>query len=191
MRSLLQRPELSPAAAGAVIALVVFAVFAWTQSGSVIDPEPDSGSPWPWRLWQMAGLLIAGAGVWMLSRCHRRAPRTCALALGLYALAIFVNAYTPGFGDYYGRVWLTVNPLFIAFAAVTAPTLWRCGCASGYVGAAAMAIFAVVILVNGYFIDLDTHVVWDVMNPLMLLTALAWAAGICQAAASDAPDAER
>ena len=180
MRNLLAPPELAPIAAGAVMALVVFAVFAWTQSGAVIDPDPDSGSPWPWRLWQLVGLAIAGAGVWTLSRCARSAPRTCALALGIYALAIFVNAYTPGFGDYYGRVWLTVNPLFIAFAAVAAPGLWRCGCVAGYVGAALLAVFALVILVNGYFLDLDTHVVWDVMNPLMLLTALAWAAGIAQ-----------
>ena len=116
------RPKLTPVAAGAAMALVVFAVFAWTQSAAVVVPDRDVGSPWPWRLWQLVGLVIAGAGVWTLSRCARRAPRTCALALGLYALAIFVNAYTPGFGDYYGRVWLTVNPLFIAFAAVTAPT---------------------------------------------------------------------
>ena len=44
------------------------------------------------------------------------------------------------------------------------------------------------ILVNGYFLDLDTHVVWDVMNPLMLLTALAWAAGIAQYAGHDAAE---
>ena len=173
--------QLTPVAAGAAIALVVFAVFAWTQSAAVIDSDPDAGSPWPWRLWQLVGVIIAGAGVWMLARCTGRVPRTHALALGLYALAIFVNAYTPGFGDYYGRVWLTANPLFIAFAAVTSPILWRCRCVAGYVGAALMAAMGLVVLVNGYFIDLDTHVVWDIMNPLMLLTALAWIIGINQA----------
>ena len=91
MRSLFQPPVLTPVAAVSVMALVVFAVFAWTQSGSVIDPDPDASFPWPRRLWQLAGPLIAGAGVWTLSRCNRRAPRTC-------ALATFVNAYTPGFG---------------------------------------------------------------------------------------------
>ena len=170
--------RLNPVAAAALMAMVVVAVYAWTQSASVIDPDPNAGSPWPWRLWQLGGLLIALAGIWMLRGCAAGAPRACALALGLYALAIFVNAYTPGFGDYYGRVWLTINPLTIAFAAVTVPLLLRCRCLSGYVGAALMAVIALVILVNGYFLDLETHVVWDIMNPIMLLTALAWAAGI-------------
>ena len=111
MRSLLHPPELTPVAAGAAMAFVVFAVFAWTQSASVIDPDPDAGSPWPWRLWQLVGVIIAIAGVGMLSRCAGRVPRTRELMLGLFALAIFVNAYTPGFGDYYGRVWLTVPPV--------------------------------------------------------------------------------
>ena len=184
MRRLLQPPELTPVAAGAAMAFVVFAVFAWTQSSSVIDPDPDTGSPWPWRLWQLVGVIIAIAGVCMLSRCTGRVSRTRALMLGLFALAIFVNAYTPGFGDYYDRVWLTVNPLFIAFSAVTAAILWRCGCVAGCIGAALMTAMGLVVLVNGYFIDLDTHVVWDIMNPLMLLTALAWIIGISQANAS-------
>ena len=179
-------PELNPVAAGAAMALVVVAVFAWAQSGSVVIPDRDVGSPWPWRGWQLGAIVIAGAGLWMLSGCTRRASQTCCLALALYALAVFVNAYTPGFGDYDGAVWRTVNALFIAFTVLTVPSLWRCGCAPGYVAAALMAVFGVVVLVNAYFVN--EGVIWRIMNPLMMLSALAWAAGIAQYAGHDATE---
>ena len=184
MFKLLSPPRLTPVAAGALIALVVVAVFAWAEQSALVDADATGGSPVPELLWQLGGLVIAGAGLWMLRGCAGSAPRTCALALGIYALAIFVNAYTPGFGDYDGAVWRTINALFIAFAILTAPALWRCRCASGYVGAALMAALGIVVLVNAYFTN--NGVVWQIMNPLMMLAALAWAAGVAHYAASDA-----
>ena len=186
MRSLLAPRELTPVAAGAMIALVVVAVFAWAEKSAVVDADRAVGSPVPWLLWQLGAIVIAGAGLWTLQRCAGSAPRVCALALGIYALAIFVNTYTPGFGDYAGAAWRTINALFIAFAVLTAPGLWRCGCAAGYVGAALMAVLGIVILVNAYFIN--SGVVWQIMNPLMMLSALAWAGGLARHANNAEPN---
>ncbi len=186
MRNPFRRCDLSPPAAGAAVAFVVVAVFAWAEKSAVVDADTDVGSPLPWLLWQLGAIIIAGAGIWMLYRCARYARRVCALAFGVYALAIFVNAYTPGFGDYIGAVWRVINAFFIAFAVLSAAGLWRCRCASGYVAAVLMAVLGVMIFVNAYFVN--NGVVWDVVNPLMILAALAWAAGAAQAAAP-APDA--
>ena len=184
MQNPFRRCDLSPPAAGAAVAFVVVAVFAWAEKSAVVDADPDVGSPLPWQLWQLGAIIIAGAGIGMLYRCTRYARRVCALAFGVYALAIFVNAYTPAFGEYVGAAWRTINAFFIAFAILSAAGLWRCRCASGYVSAGLMAALGVVIFVNAYFVN--SVVVWDVMNPLMMLAALAWAAGATQAAASDA-----
>ena len=184
MQNPFRRCDLSPPAAGAAVAFVVVAVFAWAEKSAVVDADPDVGSPLPWQLWQLGAIIIAGAGIGMLYRCTRYARRVCALAFGVYALAIFVNAYTPAFGEYVGAAWRTINAFFIAFAILSAAGLWRCRCASGYVSAGLMAVLGVVIFVNAYFVN--SGVVWDIMNPLMILAALAWAAGAAQAAASDA-----
>ena len=184
VRNLVAPRGLSPVTAGCVIALVVVAVFAWAEKSAVVDADAIGGSPVPELLWQLGAIIIAGVGLWMLRGCAGSAPRTCALVLGIYALAIFVNTYTPGFGDYDGAVWRTINALLIAFAILTAPGLWRCGCASGYVGAALMAALGIVVFVNAYFTNVG--VVWQIMNPLMMLAALAWAAGVAHYAASDA-----
>ena len=162
------------AVAGA--AFVAVALFAWAvglQAVSPADPDVDLSLPY-WLLWQLGALAIAFAGAWSLWFGSRRAAWTRSLALGVFTLTIFVNAYTASFGDYRGEVWQTVNPLFIASCSVVAVALWQCGCNAGRVGSVITVMMAVVVFVNAYFTN--DGVVWQIMNPLMILSALTWAA---------------
>ena len=176
------RCELNAVQSIAGIARVAVALFAWVEKTPVVDPEGLSPGHWPWLLWQLGALIIAFAGVWMLRLSTRRVPWSPGLALGIYTLAIFVNAYTAWFGDHSDAVWLTINPLYIAFGSVAAVALWQCGCAAGRVGALVPVAFGVVVFANAYFVN--NGVVWQIMNPLMMLSALTWAAGASKANAT-------
>ena len=85
------------------------------------------------------------------------------------------------------QVWLTVNPLFIAFCSVAAVALWRCGCAVGRIGAAKAVVLGVAVAVNAYFTN--NSIVWQILDPLMILAALAWAAGALKAEVAEPKDA--
>ena len=79
-------------------------------------------------------------------------------------------------------------PCSIAFASVAAVALWRSGRPAARIGAVLVAALAVVDFVNAYFVN--ETVVWQIMNPLMIMAALAWAAGALKsnlAPASDRP----
>lgn len=181
MRGPFCRCDLNAVQAIAGAALVAIALFAWAvglRAVSPADPDIDLARPY-WLLWQLGALAIAFGGVWQPWFGTRRAAWTRSLALGVFTLAIFLNAYTGGFGDYDSEVWLTVNPLFIAFGSVAALALWRCGCVAGRVGAVIVAALVVVDFINAYFTN--HGVVWQVMNPLMMLASLAWAAGASRA----------
>ena len=123
--------DLAPIPAVAVTAFLVLAVFAWVERTVVVDPEGMSVSYWPWKVWQIGALLMALVGVWWVWSSTRRVPWVRSLALGLLALVVLLNGYGGLFGDYWGEVWRTVNPLFIGSASVAAVTLWRCGCPAG------------------------------------------------------------
>ena len=172
-------------------AFVAVALFAWAVGlQAITPPDPDIYLARPfWLLWQLGALGIAFAGAWQLWLGSRRVAWTRSLALGFLTLAIFLNAYTDWFGEYDGEVWQVVNPLFVAFASVAVVTLWRCGCAAGRIGAAMIAALAVVDLANAYFID--SGVVWQILNPLMMLAALAWAAGASPSGVSATAGSER
>ena len=163
-------------AAIAAVAFVALAIFAWAEKTSVVDPNELSTSYWPWRLWQLGPLVIALAGVWWLWFSTRRVAWVRGLALGVFALAVLANTYSGLFGDYSAEVWQTVNPLFIAFSSVAAVALWRCGCAAGRVGTVIAAALGIVIFINAYFTN--NVILWQIMDPLMMLAALAWAAGV-------------
>ncbi|MCY4617799.1 MAG: hypothetical protein OXD50_04485 [Chloroflexi bacterium] len=167
--------ELASIALAALTAFVVVAVFAWTERTELVDPEGLSASSWPWRLWQIPPLLIGCAGAWSIWSASTRSAWMRGLALGLLALAVFVNAYTGWFGEHGGNVWRTVNPLFIACASVAALRLWRLDSVAGRAGAALSAGLGGVVFANGYFVD--EVVIWQILNPLMILVTLAWAAG--------------
>ncbi|MDE2967326.1 MAG: hypothetical protein OXS30_07580 [Chloroflexota bacterium] len=180
--------DLTPAAGLALTAIVVLAVFAWTERTVLVDPEGSSDSYWPWRLWQIAPLVIALGGVWWIWLGTARLIWLRSLALGLLVLAIFVNAYTGGFGEHAGNVWRTINPLYIACASVAAVRLWDPGRFAKCTGAALSAGLVGAVFANGYFVG--EAVIWQIVNPLMMLTALTWAAGVGPAGAARGTDPE-
>ena len=171
--------DLGPIPAAAAAAFVVLAVFAWTERTVVVDPEGLSVPYWPWKLWQIGPLLMGFGGVWWVWLSTRRVPWVRSLALGIAALVVLANGYSDLFGDYWGDVWRTVNPLFIGSSSVAAMALWRCGGAAGRVGAVVSAALGVLVFANAYFVN--NEVIWQILNPVRMLTALAWAAGASQA----------
>ncbi|MCY3567999.1 MAG: hypothetical protein OXH38_05190 [Chloroflexi bacterium] len=166
--------DLGPIGVAALTAAVVLAIFTWTERTVVVDPDGLSASHWPWRLWQIPPLVFGIGGVWWIwLRSERESWLRC-LALALLALAVLVNAYTGGFGEHAGNVWRTINPLFIAGSSVAAVACWRRGDVASRACAAASAALGVLVFVNAYFVN--EGVVWQIADPLMILSVLGWAA---------------
>ena len=166
--------DLGPIPAVAVTAFVALAIFGWTERTVLVDPDGLSVPHWPWKLWQIAPLLMGFAGVWWVWLSTRYVPWVRSLALGILALVVLANGYSELFGDHWGNVWRTVNPLFIGSSSVAAVALWRCGCTAVRVGAVVSAALGALVFANAYFVDDGT--VWQILNPVRMLTALAWAA---------------
>ena len=179
MFKLIAPRDLGPIPAAAATAFFILAIFAWTERTVVIDPEGLSVPYWPWKLWQIGPLLMGSGGVWWVWLSTRRVPWVRSLALGIVALVVLANGYSGLFGDYWGDVWRTVNPLFIGSSSVAAVALWRCGCPAGRVGAVVSVALGTLVFSNGYFVN--NEVIWEILNPVRMLTALAWAAGASQA----------
>ncbi len=175
MQNLCRCRDLTALEAVIAAAFLVIALFGWSVGSAAVDPESLNVANWRWQLWQIGALLIAVPGVWWLWLGTQRVAWVRVLALGLFTLLVFVNTYTESlFGDYVGEVWQIVNPLFIAFAVIAAVELWRCGGIAGLTGAAASAALGVVDFINAFLVDHD--ILWQIMDPLMMLAALAWAA---------------
>ena len=179
MIKLIAPRDLGQIPAVAAAAFVALAIFAWTERTDVVDPERLSVAYWPWKLWQIGPLLMGFAGVWWVWLSTRRVPWVRSLALSIVALAVLANGYSGLFGDYRGDVWRTVNPLFIGSSSVAAVALWRCGCAAGRVGAVVSVALGALVFANGYFVN--NGVLWQILDPVRMLTALAWAAGASRA----------
>lgn len=174
MRNLWQGCELRPIPALAGVAILAVALFAWAHATELtVDREGVSSLDNPlWQLWQLGTLLLAFAGVWRLWFATRGVPWVRSLALAVFALVVFINTYNRAwFGADWGNVWEVVNALFIPFCSVAAVYLWRCGCAAGKVGAIIAAALGIATFVNAYF--LNASVIWQIMDPLMALAALA------------------
>ena len=95
------------------------------------------------------------------------------------ALVVLTNGYSDLFGDHWGNVWRTVNPLFIGSSSVAAVALWHSGHIAGRVGAVVSVALGTLVFANGYFVD--NGVIWQILNPARMLAALAWAAGASHA----------
>ena len=178
MFKLIAPRDLAPIPAIAATAFVALAIFAWTERTIVVDPEGLSVSYWPWKMWQIAPLLMGFGGVWWVWMSTRRVPWVRSLALGTLALVVLINGYSDLFGDHSGNVWRTVNPLFIGSSSVAAVVLWRCGYVAGRVGAVVSLTLGALVFANGYFVN--NGILWQVLDPVRMLTELAWAAGASQ-----------
>ncbi len=188
MRNPFFRYDLNAVQAIAACAFVAVAVFAWTERTVIVDPDGLSVAYWPWKLWQIGPLLMGFVGVWWVWLSTCRVTWVRSLALGILAAVVLANGYTGLFGEYWGDVWRTVNPLFIASSSVAAVALWRCGCAAGRVGAAACVVLGAVVFANAYFVN--NGVLWQILDPVRMLTELAWAAGAVRTNTA-APEASR
>ena len=180
--------DLGPIPAAAATAFVALAIFAWTERTVLVDPEGMSVPYWPWKLWQIVPLLMGLGGVWWVWMSTRRVSWMRSLALGILALVVLANGYSDMFGEYRGDVWRTVNPLFIGSSSVAVVALWRSGHTTGRAGAVVSAAVGVLVFANAYFVN--EGVVWQILNPVRMLTALAWAAGASQANVATAESGE-
>ena len=180
--------DLGPIPAAATTAFVALAIFAWTERTVLVDPEGMSVPYWPWKLWQIVPLLMGLGGVWWVWMSTRRVSWMRSLALGILALVVLANGYSDMFGEYRGDVWRTVNPLFIGSSSVAMVALWRSGHTTGRVGAVVSASLGALVFANAYFVN--EGVVWQILNPVRMLTALAWAAGASQANVATAENGE-
>lgn len=170
--------DLAPIPAIALTALLALAIFGWTERTDLVDPDNLSVPHWPWKLWQVAPLLMGLGGAWWIWASTRRVPWVRSLALGILAFVVLANGYSDLFGDHWGNMWRTVNPLFIGSSTVAAVALWRCGCIEARIGALASLGLGALVFVNAYFVNNGT--LWQALDPLRMLTELAWAAGASQ-----------
>ena len=166
--------DLDPVAALAAAALVIFAIFAWTVNTDIADPNDLGVVGWGWKLWQIGPLIMAFVGVWWFWLSTRRVAWVRSLTLAVLALTVFINGHTGLFGDYWGDVWRTVKPLFIAACSVAAVALYRCRCTAGKVGAVVPAALGAVVLANAYFLNIGA--LWLILDPVRVISELTWAA---------------
>ena len=156
------------------MAFLALAIFAWTERTILVDPEGISVPHWPWKLWQVGPLLMGIGGVWWVYLSTSRVPWLRSLALGILALIVLGNGYSDLFGDHWGDVWRTVNPLFIGCSSVATVSLWCSGHAAGKVAATVSAVLGTLVFTNVYFAN--DGVIWQILDPARMLAALAWAA---------------
>ncbi len=171
--------DLASIPAVAMTAFVALAIFGWTERTILVDPDHMSVPYWPWKLWQIAPLLMGLGGAWWIWMSTRRVPWVRSLALGILAFVVLANGYSDLFGDHWGNVWRTVNPIFVGSSTVAAVVLWRCGCFSARVGAVISLSLGALVFANAYFVNNGT--MWQALDPIRMLTELAWAAGASQA----------
>ena len=171
--------DLTPIPAVAVTAIVALAIFTLTERTVLVDPDHMSVPFWPWKLWQIGPLLMGVGGAWWVWLSTRRVSRLRSLALGILAFVVLFNAYGGLFGDHWGDVWRTVNPLFIGSSSVAAVALWRSGHAAGRVGAVASAALGALVFANAYFVN--NGIVWQILDPVRMLIFFALAATAGQA----------
>ncbi len=160
-------------------AFVFVAVFGWAYMDNAV--VVDGGHLW--RLWHLGTLVLAMIGVGAVWYVTKACPWVRGLALCVFTVVVFVNVYNDGvYGEYSGTVWHTANSLFIGFTSGAGVALWGRRAVPWRIGALVLAAFGYAVRINGLIVD--EPVVWDIMNPLIMLTALACAADAFQANAS-------
>lgn len=180
MFSIFRSRDLSAAQAILSAAVLAVALFAWgDQTDMFSQPDLASTDNWTWRLWQLGALLMSISGVWWLWSGTRRVAWTRSLILAIFALIVFLNAYTDAlFGDHVGNVWRAVNPLFLGCSTVAVVGLWTRGGFWDGIGAAIFAALGTVLFINAYFVNHD--ILWEALNPLLVLVLLLWAIAALQ-----------
>lgn len=181
MRCWLERHNLGFAGSLAAAAVVAAMLYAWIDAGSVVSETRLNIDSWGWKIWQFAALLIAVPGVWWLWRNTRNVKSAWAVILAAFAVVVFVNYYgdhsadfsASPFGENTQTVWETINALVVGFAVAGALALWERGGTAYRVGAVLALAFGVLDLLNAAFLQIG--VLWQIIDPLIILAALYWA----------------
>ena len=181
MRCWLERHNLGFAGSLAAAAVVAAMLFAWIDAGSVVSETRLNVDSWGWKIWQFAALLIAVPGVWWLWRNTRNVKSAWAVILAAFAIVVFVNYYgdhsadfsASPFGENTQTVWETINALVVGFAVAGALALWQRGGTAYRVGAVLALAFGGLDLLNATFLQIS--VLWQIIDPLIILAALYWA----------------
>ena len=195
MKYLLQRRDLGFAGSLAAAVIVAAALFAWIDSSTVVSDSRLNVDSWAWKIWQLAALPIAVPGVWWLWRNTRSLPSVWAIVLTAFAVVVFINLYgdhssdfsASPFGDNTQTVWECINALVVGLSAVAALGLWRGETTVCRIGALLVAVFGIVDLINADFLQNGT--IWQILDPLIILAALIWAANEVRPGGSPAEDA--
>ena len=180
MTGLFRRRDLGAAEALLAAAVLTLALFAWgAQTDMFSRPGLASTDNWTWRLWQIGALLMGIPGVWWIWRGTHRVTWTRSLTLTVLAAIVFLNTYGDGlFADNFGRIWKTVNPIFLGCTTVVVAALWSRGGFWDGIGAAIFAALGTVLFINAYFVN--HAILWDALNPLRALVFLLWAIAALQ-----------
>lgn len=96
-------PELGAIPAAAATTVFALAIFASTERTVLVDPQGLSVPYWPWKLRQIAPLLIGIGGVWWLWSATRLAPWIRGLSLSVLAAVVLANAEGGLFGEHWGQ----------------------------------------------------------------------------------------
>ncbi len=162
------------------LAMLVVAVFTWTERSVVVDPDFELSRSWEWQLWQAPPLVVSVIGVWILWRNTHRVPWVRTLALSLLAVSILINQYTNTFGDYALNVWYTIDPLFLAFAIVAASSAWGLRkdpgptAVTAQLVATSAAALGVALFIYAYFTN-DNETAFEIIDPFVIVALLIWA----------------
>ena len=162
------------------LAILVVAVFTWTERSVVVDPDFELSRSWEWQLWQVPPLVLSVIGVWILWRNTHRVPWVRTLALSLLAVSILINQYTNIFGDHALNVWYTIDPLFLAFAIVAAYSAWGLRKDPGPTAVTAQLVaisasaLGIALFIYAYFTN-DNETAFEIIDPFVIVALLIWA----------------
>ena len=162
------------------LAMLVVAVFTWTERSVVVDPDFELSRSWEWQIWQVPPLVVSVIGVWILWRNTHRVSWVRTLALSLLAVSILINQYTNTFGDHALNAWYTIDPLFLAFAIVAAYSAWGLRKDPGPTAATAQLVaisasaLGIALFVYAYLTN-NNETAFEIIDPLVIVALLIWA----------------
>ena len=188
-----RRRDLGALDACLCLAILVAAVFTWTERSVVVDPDFELTRSWEWQLWQLPPLVVSIIAVLILWRNTHRVCWVRTLALSLLAASILINQYSDTFGDQALNVWYTIDPLFIAFAVVAVIKAWGLRKEPGPTAITARLVavtataLGVALFIYAYLTN-DNETAFEVIDPLIILALLVWAIAARRVEVDVAPD---
>ena len=179
MLKLMAPRDLEPIPAIAAAAFVALAIFAWTERTILVDPEGLSVPYWPWKLWQICPLLMGLCGVWWVWLSTRRVPWGAQSSAGHISPGGSRQRIQRPVRRLSGRCVAhcqSVVHRLLDRGGGGAMALWtHCGASGrgGFCGDRRPGFRQRILR--------QQRGSWQILDPLRMLTSLAWAAGASQA----------